>query len=40
MARVKLPTILRPHAGGVRDVDAKGRDSGPSQKEEGVEAAE
>jgi sulfur-carrier protein len=24
VARVKLPTILRPHAGGVRDVDAKG----------------
>ena len=24
MARVKLPTILRPLAGGVRDVDAKG----------------
>jgi molybdopterin synthase sulfur carrier subunit len=24
MARVKLPTILRPHAGGVRDVDAQG----------------
>ena len=24
MACVKLPTILRPHTGGVRDVDAKG----------------
>jgi molybdopterin converting factor small subunit len=24
MARVKLPTILRPHAGGERDVDAQG----------------
>jgi sulfur-carrier protein len=24
MARVKLPTILRTHAGGVRDVDAQG----------------
>jgi len=24
MARVKLHTILRPHAGGVRDVDAQG----------------
>jgi len=24
MARVKLPTILRPHAGGVRDVVAQG----------------
>ena len=24
MTRVKLPTILRPHAGGERDVDASG----------------
>lgn len=24
MARVRLPTILRPHAGGNRDVDAQG----------------
>ena len=24
MARVKLPTILRPHTGGERDVDAQG----------------